>query len=87
MRTGARTPALHALEPVMEVEKFNAKAGMKIAPVKKCPMATRSRGFPERPAHSLVFPASIGSLELLSAFHRAAKLGGIVSTAPKGAVL
>ena len=42
------TPALHALEPVMEVEKFGAQAGITIAPVKKCPMATGPRGFPEK---------------------------------------
>ena len=62
MRTGARTPALHALEPVMEVEKFGAWAGIKIAPVKKCPMATRFRGFPERLAHFLAFPALLGNV-------------------------
>ena len=32
------TPALHALEPVMDLEKFGVQAGITIAPVKKCPM-------------------------------------------------
>ena len=46
---GKGPPVLYALEPVLEVEKFGAQAGIKIAPAKKCPMATGPRGFLKGP--------------------------------------